>query len=260
MSNGIGEVQYPSQTLAYGSGSVLDAGLLYAACLQATGTSAALVLFPDGEVVAAVGLGIEPSGASMTALFNGTDKILIAGDDVWIPAAMSRLGDGFSVAWQEGINRINNMLNNNESAEMIIIDEAWITYPPASFPSSGIRLVMPDSNTINTAGNAVVQNYIRSEFGPKISAVQDQIRRSPNATLYNQLGNLLLRSQQTAQAKTAYETAAGMGLTGAMVNRGNIALNENDIAGAERWFKQALAREPQNKSALKGMEFVEARK
>jgi tetratricopeptide (TPR) repeat protein len=143
---------------------------------------------------------------------------------------------------------------------MIIIGDAWAAYPPAAFPSQGIRLVLPDSNTVSAAAAAATQNYIRSELVPKISAMQEQIRRAPSASLYNQLGNLLLRSGQIPQAKSAYETAAGMGLAGAMVNRGNIALNENDISGAERWFRQALAKDPQNRQAIKGMEFVEARK
>ena len=119
---------------------------------------------------------------------------------------------------------------------------------------------MPDSNAVNTSANAVVQNYIKSEFQPKLAAVQDQIRKSPNASLYNQLGNLYLRSGMTAQAKSAYEQAAGMGLTEAMVNRGNAALYENDIAAAERWFRQALAKDPQNRAALRGIEYVEVRK
>jgi cytochrome c-type biogenesis protein CcmH/NrfG len=143
---------------------------------------------------------------------------------------------------------------------MIFIEDAWTAYPPAPFPSLGIRLTMPDSSAVNTAANAVVQQYINAEFAPKVAAIQAQIRTSPTAPLYNQLGNVYLRSGQMAQAKTAYEQAAGMGSTGAMVNRGNLAMGENDIAAAERWFRQALARDPQNRGALRGMEQVEARK
>ena len=51
-----------------------------------------------------------------------------------------------------------------------------------------------------------------------------------------------------------------MGSAGAMANRGNMALSENDIAGAERWFRQALARDSNNNAAQRGLEFVEARK
>ncbi|MDR0400454.1 MAG: tetratricopeptide repeat protein, partial [Treponema sp.] len=77
------------------------------------------------------------------------------------------------------------------------------------------------------------------------------------AALYNRLGILLVRSGQTGEAKAAYERAAGMGLVPAMTNRGNLALIEKDYASAERWFKEALARDPGNQTALRGMEKAE---
>jgi tetratricopeptide (TPR) repeat protein len=203
---------------------------------------------------------LDCASATTEALFNGPDKLLVMNDEVWLPAAVSRLGDGFSAAWNEAIRRIDGLIANGENAEMIIIEEAWKTYPPAPFPALGVRLVLPDSNAVNAAANAVVQNYIKSEFEPKLAAVREQIRGNPGASLYNQLGNLYLRSGMMPQAKTAYEQAAGMGLAGAMINRGNAALHENDIAAAERWFRQALAKDPRNKSALRGIELVEVRK
>jgi len=254
------DVQFPAQTLAYGSGSLLDIALLYAAGLQAAGVSAAIIVLPNGEILCAASLGLDAASATAEALFNGPDKLLIMNDEVWLPAAVSRLGDGFTAAWNEAIRRIDGLIANGEEPEMIIIEEAWKTYPPAPFPALGARLVLPDSNAVNAAANAVVQNYIKSEFEPKLSAVREQIRRNPGASLYNQLGNLYLRSGMTSQANSVYEQAAGMGSTGAMVNRGNVALHENDIAAAERWFRQALAKDPNNKSALRGIEFVEVRK
>jgi Flp pilus assembly protein TadD len=77
--------------------------------------------------------------------------------------------------------------------------------------------------------------------------------------LYNRLGILLVRSGQTVDAKAAYERAAGMGSVPAMTNRGTLALIEKDYATAERWFAQALDREPENEAALRGIEKIEGR-
>ena len=197
------EVQFPSQTLAYGSGSARDAALLFVAALEAAGIRSAMVILPNGEIISAVNLGIGPDDAVTAALFNGPDKLLITDNDVWLPVAMSRLGDGFSAAWQEAIERIDGLISSGQSAEMIIIQEAWESYPPVAFPALGTRLILPDSDTVNTSSDAVVQSYIRSEFTPKISALQEQIRRSPSASLYNQMGNLYMRSGQISQAKSA---------------------------------------------------------
>jgi hypothetical protein len=50
-----------------------------------------------------------------------------------------------------------------------------------------------------------------------------------------------------------------MGLVPAMTNRGNLALIEKDYTAAERWFRQALAREPENTAARRGLEKIEER-
>jgi tetratricopeptide (TPR) repeat protein len=89
--------------------------------------------------------------------------------------------------------------------------------------------------------------------------VQRQIAANPTAALYNRLGILLVRSGRTADGKAAYERAAGMGSVPAMTNRGNLALIEKDYAAGERWFRQALAREPENAAALRGLEKVSER-
>jgi Tfp pilus assembly protein PilF len=50
-----------------------------------------------------------------------------------------------------------------------------------------------------------------------------------------------------------------MGSVPAMTNRGNMALNENDRAVAERWFRQALQAQPDNATALRGLEQIEGK-
>ncbi|GHV94844.1 hypothetical protein AGMMS50293_11640 [Spirochaetia bacterium] len=255
--------QFPAQTLSYSSGSPLDIALLYAASLESGGIRAGLIFLPGGDILAAFDLGIGTDDAATSALFNGPDKLLLLDGEVWLPVAVSRMSDGFTAAWQEGIRRIDALLaatDGEETADMVLIEDAWANYPPAPFPAMGMIIAQPEPKALSQAAAAVMQDYITSEFTPKLAALQTQLRANPTASLYNQLGNLYLRSGQSGDAKAAYERAAGMGSIGAMTNRGNMALNENDNAVAERWFRQALSREPENKAALKGMETVEARR
>jgi Tfp pilus assembly protein PilF len=51
-----------------------------------------------------------------------------------------------------------------------------------------------------------------------------------------------------------------MGSVPAMTNRGNLALIEKDYAAAERWFRQALERDPENAAALRGVEKINAQR
>jgi hypothetical protein len=93
---------------------------------------------------------------------------------------------------------------------------------------------------VSSAADGVLTAYVRQEIQPKIATVQGQIRNTPTATLYNQLGNLQVRAGNMAEGKTAFERAAGLGSVSGMINRGNVALLEKDYTTAERWFRQAL--------------------
>jgi Flp pilus assembly protein TadD len=104
-----------------------------------------------------------------------------------------------------------------------------------------------------------MRQYISREIQPQVQNLQQQIRVNPSPVLYNRLGILLVRSGRTVEAKAAYEQAAGLGSVPAMTNRGNLALIEKDYAAAERWFKEVLAREPENRTALRGVEKIEGR-
>jgi len=260
------ELQFPAQTLAYKSGSALDVGLLYAGLLEAAGIRASLVIagssgeLSAGDVLVAFNLGIRRDDAATAALFNGADKLFIVGDEVWLLAAVSKLNGGFMAAWEEGVRRIDAILAGEEEAEMIIFEDAWTVYPPAPFPALGMRVAQADMAQVRAGSETALQAYIANEFGPKITAVNAQIRGNPTGALYNQLGMLYLRSNMSAQAKTAYERAAGMGSAPAMMNRGNLAVNEKDYTAAERWFNQVLTTQPENAAALRGLAHVESRK
>jgi hypothetical protein len=255
-------VQFPAQTLAYRTGPALDTGLLYGALLEAAGIRAGILSLGANSIIA-FDLGIGREDELTEALFNGQDKLLILGDEVWLPLAISKLGDGFSTAWAEGIKIIDSIAAENETDEnpeeldFIVFENAWAAYPPAPLPPLGVRISRPEEAPVAAAAGRALTRYIADELEPKIREINRQLGiGGASAALYNQLGNLYVRSTRLADAKTAFERAAGMGLADAMANRGNVALVEKDFAAAERWFRQALNVEPNNGTALRGMELV----
>jgi hypothetical protein len=248
------EIQFPAQTLVYKSGTALDTGLFFAAVLESAGIPAALIPLED-DFVTLIGLGVTEAGAA--TLFNGTEKILIVNDEVWLPLSMNALNDGFTAAWNAAAGELNAFFGRAGTVEFIVPENAWEIFPPAPFPALGVRIRQPDLNDIRRRADTALNAYITSEINSLIQTVQRQIQSAaglPLAGLYNRLGILQARSGRTAEAKTAYERAAGMGSVPAMNNRGNLALNENDYAAAERWFRQALQVQPENATALWGLE------
>jgi hypothetical protein len=269
------EAQFPSQTLAYKSGTVTDLGLLYAAALEAAGIPAAFIPLGDSggarepgafspeDFVTAIGLGINEAGVA--TLFNGTEKLLIMDGEVWLPLSMKEIGGGFMAAWDAARKKLDDLFAAGGTAEFIVLRNAWANYPPAPFPALGVRIAPPDMAAVSGGVTRALDQYIAREINPLIQGVQRQIQGGAPAgglsmaALYNRLGILQTRSGRAADAKASYERAAGMGSVQAMTNRGNIALNENDRAAAERWFRQALRAQPGNEAALRGLEQIDGR-
>ncbi|MDR1315460.1 MAG: hypothetical protein LBK13_01195 [Spirochaetales bacterium] len=249
-----GEAQYPAETLGFKTGNPKDMGLLYAAALEASGIPAALVPL-DGDFVVACSLGVNQAGAG--SLFNGLERLLILDTQAWLPLSMNAFNKGFLAAWTSGVETLNKVFAEGGETELIMLENARETYPPAPLPAQPATTIRAAGELTGIA-DSVMRQYISRDIQPQVQNIQQRIRTAPSPALYNRLGILLVRSGQTADAKTAYEQAAGMGSVPAMTNRGNLALIEQDYPAARRWFQQALTRESGNTAALRGLEKAQA--
>jgi tetratricopeptide (TPR) repeat protein len=268
LSGSVQDIQYPAQTLAYRSGSAVDIALAYSAALEASGIPSAFVPLAD-DFITAFSLGI--TGEEARGFFSGMKNLLIFNDEVWLPLSMAAFDEGFAKSWKAASDRLGRITAEEgakgaarEDADFITLRDAWAVYPPVPFPAMGVRIVMPDSENINAGAEKALDAYIAAEIQPLIASVNGQISKGgpagPDlAALYNRLGNLYIRSGNRADAKAAFEEAAGMGSTPAMTNRGNAALLENDFTAARRWFTQALRLQPDNTAAQRGLEQVSLR-
>ncbi|MCL2758961.1 MAG: hypothetical protein FWD22_01980 [Treponema sp.] len=250
---GEGEVQFPAETLAFGTGDSRDLAILFAAGLESVGIQSAFIQ-TDDDLLVAVSLDTTQRGAE--TLFNGLSRILVVDDNAWLPLSMKSFNNGFTAAWTQGASIITRAFES-DGADFVTMEYAWGVYPPAPLPEQGRNVLHTDAAAATREVNRVYQQYIEQELNPLVRQVQAQITARPTAALHNRLGMVLVRVGRTADAKASYERAAGMGLVSAMNNRGNLALAERDFAGAERWFRQALARDSSNAAALRGMELVQ---
>jgi len=243
-------VQFPSETLLFRSGTSRDLALLYAACLAGVGIGSAFIQ-TESELLVAVSLGVNQSAAE--TLFNGTGRIIIVNDTVWLPLSMNAMNDGFMAAWNRAVTVLNRAFATGGMADFAAVEAAWGYYPPALMYELGRPGIRIDNAAVSREVNRFVQLYITQELNPIIQRISAQ---TTSAVQQNRLGILFARAGRIPESKTAYERAANMGSVAAMTNRGNLALAERDFATAQRWFNQALAREPQNAAALRGLERV----
>jgi hypothetical protein len=244
-------IQFPFQTLAYRVGDLDDLGLVYAALLEASGIRAALIPL-ENDFIVALSPGLTEKGAE--AHFNGNNNLLIIDDEVWVPLSIASISKGFAGSWAEAIKKLDAAFVSGENVEFIIVEDAWAIYPPADLPPQSLPPALPVEADVVKAADAAVKAYITTEIEPRIQAVNAQIRVNGTASLYNQAGLLYLRAGSNAQARTNFERAAGMNSTAAMLNLGNLAIVENDITTAERWFNRVLQLDPNNAAAKRGLD------
>jgi len=243
-------VQFPAETMLFRSGTARDLAVLFAACLEGVGIGSAFIQ-TENELLAVVSLGVNTSQAE--TLFNGTSKILIVNDKAYLPLSMTALNEGFLAAWNRAASILNSVFTTGGLADFAATEDAWAVYPPAIMYELGRTNLRIDNAAVLREFNRFMQTYITQEINPVIQRTANM----PNsATQQNRLGILYVRAGRIPEGKAAYERAAGMGSVPAMTNRGNLALIERDFTTAERWFRQALQREPQNRAALRGLERV----
>jgi tetratricopeptide (TPR) repeat protein len=251
-TNQLDYIQYPFQTLSFRSGDLDDLGVLVAACFESVGIRSAVIPLKDDFVVA-FSLGI--SAADAEDLFANTDNLLTIEDEVWIPLSMSVFREGFVNSWFVGVENLNAAFAAEDAVDVVVLSEAWKTYPAASITGTGARFAKPDQDATIRAVETDLLRYISNEFGPKIRAIQEDIK-AKGATVqhYTSLGILYVRAGMYDDAKAAYERAASMGSVTAMVNIGNIFLLDKAYPEAISWFKKALEAQSDNKGAKSGLD------
>jgi len=244
-------IQYPFQTLLYKSGDCDEIGILYMALLESVGIEAAYIPMQDDFLVC-FNTGIK--GSKADSYFDGYDRFFVIGEEVWIPLATSTLREGFVNCWYKAITDLQYAQNEGEELEVVSLSEAWSSYPPAGFSTNQEVEVKPEEKDLVSAAETDLSRYITTEYGPRIAAVQAQIRaEGPSVDLYNALGLLYVRAGMYSSAIPVYTESAKLGSTSAMNNLGNICSLQKKFADALAWYEKTLEIDPENKTALKGV-------
>ena len=249
-------VQYPYQTLTYRSGDKDDVGILFMSMLESVGIGAAYIPMEDDFIVA-IKLGDNTN--SIRNMFDGTDRILIIDDQIWLPLSMTEISNGFIDSWARAVELINQALEDEVDIDFVVLSDAWQMYPPSGFSTGESSLKVPSEKILSASVENVLAQYINQEFGPKISEVQRRIKSEGASTdLYNQLGMLYVRAGLYDNAMAVYEVSAKMGSVPAMNNLGNIYSLQKDYKGAMKWYQQVLEIDPENSTALRNLEKIAA--
>lgn len=248
LSDRMDSIQYPLQTLQYLSGDYDDLGILVCSCLQTVNVSTGYIPLDDDFIVL-VKLGIPPRNAA--SHFASRDGLFIdeENNEVYMPLAMSRLENGFYACLKAGREALKKCSSNPEGYyEAVDTVAAWASYKPAAF-SNNSSVKSPRQEELVKRIKAAIQDYVSGDM-------EAVIRRERSAGDINKLGVALVRAGRYAEAKAEFQK---LNSVSAMNNLANIYMIEKKYASAAAQYKKVLARSPDNKIALKGLDKANAK-
>lgn len=244
-------IQYPYQTLLYKSGDVDDIGLLFMTMLASVGIDCGFIPLNDDFIVM---IDLNMKESEIANSFDGKDRIIVMDGRVMVPVSMSTVREGFVNSWYNAIEEIMVAAANEEDVTYYDLNEAATYYPPASINTTVSAGDRPLETPLVASVETDMSRYITTEFGPQIAAIQNQLAANGiSVELLNKLGLLYVRAGMYSSAIPVYERSAAMGSVGAMNNLGNIAMLQKRYQEAKIWYERALAIDPKNSTALRGL-------
>lgn len=237
-------IQYPLQTMEFHSGDYDDLGILLASCLEAVGIPTGYIPMDD-DFILLVDLQINPNQAANH--FVNSDGLLIDDETAYMPLSMANFEKGFSKSLSEGLKAVKTALTSEDNSyDYYVVEQAWEIYSPAVFTGAGFSFENPVSSDIEKNTKAAIQEYVASE----LEGVIKNARASGDS---NKIGVALVRAGRYADAKAEFTKAADKGSVSAMNNLANIYMIEKNYAAAAAQYKRVLQKEPENKTAERGL-------
>ncbi len=232
-------LQFPAETLLYGSGDCDDLSVLYASLLEASGIPSALITVP-GHIFPAFDSGIEVRQAG--EYFPDRSRLIERDGRIWIPVESTLLDADFTQAWISAAQLWRRHAGAGE-AQMYITSDAWQTYPPADFDDpaevSGLR-----SGQISPLSRQLGQ--LRSVHSAALIDAGG-LTGADSPREYNRRGIIRARFGFYEDAEDDFLSALADGEYGpALINLAKLALIRGDKQTAEDYFARAEAQQPEN--------------
>ena len=236
-------IQYPLQTLQYQTGDYEELGILLASCLQTVNVPTGYIAVDDDFLVL-VRLNIPASQALSN--FASKEGLLIdeEADVVYLALSMASLSKGFTASYKAGSEAIAKCyVDDGNFYEFVDTTDAWTVYKPVAYSNSS-NVTLPKQDALEKNLKAAIQSYIDSD-------IEKVIARERAAGNTSKLGMALVRAGRYSEAKREFQK---LSTVSAMNNTANILMIEKNYSAAAAQYRAVLAKDPNNKTAQKGLE------
>jgi hypothetical protein len=231
------DVHFPTETLLRGGGDCEDLSVLLAACFEAAGIPS-MLLVTSNHVLLAFDTGLTEKNARLISL--DRQDVLVKSDHVWLPLESTVVGEDFLRAWESGARRCRDIMRNDGTLELVIVEDGWATYPPLSpgFPDTEGRL--PGTAEMGPAWNEAVDAF-RDRWSAQLTAELSRLdadREARPEPSTNERGILLALAGRLDEAEASFRSVGGTSWSAN--NRANVRLLMGDADGAILGYRSAL--------------------
>ena len=243
-SEEVDSILYPLQTLECIGGDYDDIGILLMSLLESQGISCAYMA-TENDFIVFVDLNL--SASSVGNHFASESSVFIDYDanKVYLPLSMASFDSGFTKSRQNGAKAVTDAMENEDGDyEFIIVEDAWTVYKPVVYNVSAKNIPKPASSQVQSQLETAIKNYITTDLNPIVK----KIEKTGDT---NKLGVALVRAKRYTEAKAAFAKSDSVS---AMNNIANIYVIEQNYEAALAQYKKVLSKDPQNKTALAGIE------
>ncbi|MDO4505487.1 MAG: hypothetical protein Q4B64_00905 [Spirochaetales bacterium] len=238
----VDNIKYPLQTMNMMGGDLDELGILLASCLESVGVGTGFIPLDD-DMIILVDMGIKPSGAGNN--FTDISGLIVDSEKVYFGMSIKSLHKGFTKSRKDAFDSIKKILSDSEALlEFYDTHSLWEVYSPSVYTGSTGIFTRPSQNQIEKAAVAAVDEYLNTE----IEGVIVNARRTGDP---NKIGMALVRVGRYSEAKNEF---AKSNTIQAMNNLANVYLLEKNFNAAKAQFEKVLAKDPENKTAKKGIE------
>ena len=246
LSEKLDYIQYPLQTLNNLGGDYDELGILLASLLESVGVPTGYMALDDDFILL---VSTQTSPTSAENLF-ANPKGTISDDSLFFGLSMASFNEGFIKSRKNAAKKIQKALEDeNSSAEYTNVHAAWEVYSPAIFSGNGSYFDKPSSAQITDRCVTAIKDYINAD----LTVVLDRARKSGDS---NKIGIALMRMGRYDEAVAELKKDNS---NKAQNNLATVYLILKNYNAAAATYKKVLAKDPQNKIALKGLENANAK-
>ena len=239
-SSTVDTLQFARETLSRKSGDCADVVALLASMLESmTVTTAALdapghifLMFDTGET-------------NLESLGLPENLVVLYAGSYWIPLEATMLGSSFLDAWKKGAEEYRRFA---QRGKLTPIDThiAWRTFEPATLPemASGVRA--PERDAVEAKFLSDWKALVDLRWQTSEKRLKESSLDGGEKNL--QLGFLAVDFHRFDEAKQFFNRASQekSAAAAAFNNLGNLALLQNNAAGAEQAYEKAASAEPKD--------------